>query len=153
MYQSFRELWWQIIEGVEEVDVQQLKDSIKSLKQQCVALRISSDRGLQAGAPRITLADALEALKQVKVRPIIENRRPHSATVLGQNYPPRATESAAKSRLMDEIKKSAPCFACGETGNWFKDRLSCTKDINTRIAQREGPHAAGLRPAAFERGG
>lgn len=149
-----------IVTITEADDMDAAKQILSDVKPLCMSMLASAKRALQNSSPTITLADALAALRQVKISTAGDHRRAPAATMMTRTIDARAQDPAAKRRRIDDLKKGTLCFGCGKPGHWFKDRKACLQEMNERgppKKQAEGRNdrqqqRGGLRNPDFRRG-
>lgn len=122
-----------------------------SLKNACQHMLSGAEKSMTDESPSITLTDALDALRQVRVSTPAERRVPIS-TMMATHGETSEGGAEQKKRRIDSLKKNTPCFGCGKNGHWFSDRKECIQAMRNKGAQRRD-NAGGLRAPFFRQGG
>lgn len=113
--------------------------AIEEVQQIIKDIELAIKKAEQQTVPAISFADAIVAIKQIKVTP-----KPISVSTMLAGQTGRAsvdgpTRSIRKNSIKD-LKARTRCRACGKMGHWFRDNTDCLmKTEGLRIKDDEPP--------------
>lgn len=95
-------------------DIQACKVVVTSVPSQMREILKKANTADNEAAPSITFAEAISALKQLKVN---DETRKHGTTLLVRGSSEHDASRGRKSSRLDDIKYRTKCVACGKTGH------------------------------------